>query len=62
MAGGMGTSSWGRRDAAVLVDVSENENRLPGGCATHLRTPAMAVALRGGVTMMVGEGSGSWWI
>ncbi len=60
MARGMGTTSWGGQDVAVLVDVSENKSRLPGGCAVHLRMLAMAAASKGGVTMMAGQGRASW--
>ncbi len=52
----MATTSWGGRDVAVLVDVSENESRLPGGCTMHLKTPAMEAALRVGVMTMAGKG------
>jgi hypothetical protein len=45
---------------AVLVDVLKYKSRPPGRCDAHLRMMAMAVALRGGVTTMDGQGRVSW--
>jgi hypothetical protein len=62
MARGMATSSWGRQGAEVLVDVSECKSQAPGWYTAHLKMPAMAVAVRGGVTIMAGQGMASWQI
>jgi hypothetical protein len=42
------------------VDMLEYKSQPPLGCVAHLRMPAMAVAFRGGVTMMVGQRRASW--